>query len=293
MASDAHSHPVSHCNNCSSNNNTTTTTNNNNNYNDNNCTTTTHSAPPPALPKLPPPHRRSSFTTNPVFQNILGHSPLLALSTAHPTPLAQIENSIPLDNHVSPAINYPLLADTFETRPRTVLRAHNTDSWLSGPTGTKLLMLEDVALRLLDTTSGIKLTNKSKFFQIYKNSFYGRALVDWLIPNCKLCNRSDAAKCAQSLLDHMFIISVDPQDQFKEESLFIFQTSFLWPTVPWTNLNIPYMCYLIKRSQGMPKTPQLTDTEKKGLERLMKKYKNAKSEVSRSLKEQKELCNFV
>ncbi|KAJ3354774.1 Regulator of G-protein signaling 7 [Entophlyctis luteolus] len=284
---DVHAAPVTNRDNTNSNpndNNGNSTKNNNNDI--------------PALPKIPI-LRRNSLTANPVFEKILGRSPLLeevkSRTAQTQTPQTQTattnpNSSVGFEQEGSRAINYRCLADTFATRPQTAARTSNGTDWTSSPSGAKLLKLEEVTLRLLDPGTGIKLKDRSKIFQVFKSSFYGSSLIDWLIPNCKLCGRSDAAKYAQSLLDYMYIISVDAQDQFKESFLYIFQTSFLWPTVPWKNLNIPYILYLIKRNRSTAKTAQLTFAETLRLEQLMKKYKNSRSEISRELKEQEKLC---
>ncbi|ORY43795.1 hypothetical protein BCR33DRAFT_850977 [Rhizoclosmatium globosum] len=157
----------------------------------------------------------------------------------------------------------------------------------------RLMMVEEVVHRLRDPVSGIELKDRSKLFQVYKNSFTGTMLIDWLIPNCNLIGRPDGTRIAQTLMDYSYIISVDMDYKFKEASLFIFQTSFLWPTVPWNNLGRDYFIYLIKRTQRTSKQQQLTVTEEQRLERLMLKFKKTRDEIAQAVKAQSEFTESL
>ncbi|KAJ3073547.1 Regulator of G-protein signaling 7 [Podochytrium sp. JEL0797] len=118
-------------------------------------------------------------------------------------------------------------------------------------------------------------------------------LIDWLIPNCKLCGRPDAHRIAQTLMDYSYIIPVDQDFKFKEAQIYIFQTSFLWPTVPWQNLGQDYFIFLIKRTQRKEKGQQLTVVEEQRLERLMVKFKKTRDEIAKAVKAQAEFTETL
>ncbi|KAI9345216.1 hypothetical protein BDR26DRAFT_856546 [Obelidium mucronatum] len=262
--------------------------------------------------------RRNSLTTGP-FQNIFGNSPL----SDNPDPSRLIDTTRPstkVPGPVSPStptvgITQPSFKDDDAedgaaapkveevVAPKVLLLRELGKTF--GPEETamksiearvnerRLMMVEEVVHRLRDPTTGVELKDRSKLFQVYKNSFTGTQLIDWLIPNCKLCGRPDGIRIAQTLMDYSYIISVEMDFKFKETSLHIFQTSFLWPTVPWQNLGRDYFIYLIKRTQRTSKQQQLTVTEEQRLERLMLKFKKTRDEIAQAVKVQTEFTESL
>ncbi|KAJ3255817.1 Regulator of G-protein signaling 7 [Chytriomyces hyalinus] len=253
--------------------------------------------------------KRRASTTQSLFQNIFGNSPLsenpdavrrqesATPSTRVPGPVVPATPTVGISlpgNHEDeeePKLQEPVApkAELLKDLARTFGPEETTKKSIEARVNERrLMMVEEVVHRLRDPVSGVELKDRSKLFQVYKNSFTGTMLIDWLIPNCKLCGKTDGIRIAQTLMDYSYIVSVDMDYKFKEASLYIFQTSFLWPTVPWSNLGRDYFIYLIKRTQRSSKQQQLTVSEEQRLERLMLKFKKTRDEIAQAVKVQSE-----
>ncbi|KAJ3022167.1 UNVERIFIED_CONTAM: Regulator of G-protein signaling 7 [Siphonaria sp. JEL0065] len=232
--------------------------------------------------------RRNSLTTS-AFQNIFGNNPLsenpdparlvdtTRPSTKVPGPVSQIS---PIIGITQPSFNED---DAEEDGAAKVEEAVPPKVLLLRELG-RTFGPEETAMKSIEAR-----VNERRLMMVEE----GTQLIDWLIPNCKLCGRPDGTRIAQTLMDYGYIISVDMDYKFKEGSLYIFQTSFLWPTVPWQNLGRDYFIYLIKRTQRTSKQQQLTVTEEQRLERLMLKFKKTRDEIAQAVKVQSDFTESL
>ncbi|KAI8613839.1 hypothetical protein BC830DRAFT_1169910 [Chytriomyces sp. MP71] len=247
--------------------------------------------------------RRPSATGGP-FQSIFGNSPLsdspdparLAApsgpSTRVPGPVAPATSSVGInlpsnnEDEEEPKLVEPVApkAELLKDLAKTFGPEETTKKSIEARVNERrFMMVEEVVHRLRDPVIGIELKDRSKLFQVYKNSFTG-----------SFDSRSkNGVRIAQTLMDYSYIIPVDMDYKFKEASLYIFQTSFLWPTVPWTNLGRDYFIYLIKRTQRSSKQQQLTVAEEQRLERLMLKFKKTRDEIAQAVKTQSEFTETL
>ncbi|KAI9344848.1 hypothetical protein DFJ73DRAFT_495637 [Zopfochytrium polystomum] len=145
-------------------------------------------------------------------------------------------------------------------------------------------MYEATICRMRDRAKGMPVKDRKRLFRTYNECFTGSELVTWLLENCNLLGRDEALRFGQNLLEFSYIISVDMAMKLRDDnSIYIFQTSYLWPSHPWKVKGRDYLAFLLNRS----KMNVLTPVEENRLNKLMKKYKKDINSIHEKAKSQK------
>ncbi|KAJ3400197.1 Regulator of G-protein signaling 7, partial [Chytridiales sp. JEL 0842] len=99
----------------------------------------------------------------------------------------------------------------------------------------RMAIFEDVVCKMRGPEEPLEIKTRTKAFKSYPNSFTGSDFCNWLIRNFKLLNTTEATRFGQEMLDYGYIIQIDLDTKFTPDSgtLYIFQTSYLWPSFSW------------------------------------------------------------
>ncbi|KAJ3100456.1 hypothetical protein HDU97_002193 [Phlyctochytrium planicorne] len=151
----------------------------------------------------------------------------------------------------------------------------------------RLGMFEDVIVKLRDLGSGIELKDRSRLFKQYPQTFLGSELVDWLMLNCNLLTKEEATRFASGLFDAGYIIHVDLAEKFlPDSSAYVFQTSYLWPSVHQATSDKDYLAYLLRRNLRTSAKFQLSEIEDRRILRLKRKFRKHRQEFETLVQDQ-------
>ncbi|KAI8854054.1 hypothetical protein BC829DRAFT_381161 [Chytridium lagenaria] len=151
----------------------------------------------------------------------------------------------------------------------------------------RLGMYEDVIMRLRDPIRGIEIRDRTRLFKQYPQTFLGSELVDWLVHHCNLLTKDEGARFASGLFDAGYIISVDLSEKFvPDNTAYVFQTSYLWPSVNTTSTDKDYLAYLLRRNLRTSAKFQLSEIEDRRLLRLKKKFRKYREEFEGLVQDQ-------
>ncbi|KAI9207969.1 uncharacterized protein BJ171DRAFT_578445 [Polychytrium aggregatum] len=167
---------------------------------------------------------------------------------------------------------YELVLEKILNRPP----APNPDTASQSLRYRRLLMMENVLMRLRDPQIGIEMGLKKKLFKEKIPSFTGAALVDWILINCNFLDREEAFKLAQTLFTEGYIVSIELSSRFRDDSSsYTLQSPLMFPAPDWRLDDMEYAAYLVRRTLRSTSKFYLQDWEIDRLNKLqivMDKY---------------------
>ncbi|KAI8842994.1 hypothetical protein BC829DRAFT_401332 [Chytridium lagenaria] len=226
--------------------------------------------------------KKRASMTNSHFQKIIP-SPLVdpgASAGSVTASMTQSTNTIDLEDDGGEGTYSPIPSRPSQAKKKVDMR--------------RLAMYEDVILRLREPGTGLDLKDRSRMFKQYPQTFLGSEIVEWLIQNCNLLTKDEGNRFASNLFEAGYLISVDLLDKFTpDSSVYVFQTSYFWPSIRFTPADKDYLAYLLRRNQRTTAKYQLTDTEDRRLLKLKRRFRKQREEIEALVKEQNDHIDLL